>query len=328
MIADPRQYSTVYPDSNIILNQAKLVLENKITLTELEQVIANALRDNNDALINVALNLSPSFVISELIWNSLENAINNNSTTCVFAIPLVLVLGSDKKTKINSVINTEKLNDFLQSKDIFVSGTETFVSGKLIDPLTISTIKPSQLYYWVRNLNNAKLWLPVEMPASNIEIKGEAVFLRFLIGVTTKSNNASILSIKDFINHDTFRSYSMEFMQLINNELKNDKVTLFPIPFSPVTLSSSYAVGNEKRVEIAISVAMSNIVRKIREAGLIPLAIISTDTDAIKVTIECVGNDKLKEISLWHLKRFEDFNHVHVIITELLHDMQIEWSYA
>lgn len=352
MITDPRQYSTAYPGSNIILNQAQLVLDNKITAAELEKTIANMLRDNNDALINVALNLAPSFAISELVWYSLETAMNSNLNTSIFAIPLVLVMGSKTKAKINSILDTEKLNDFFKAKDIFVPGVDIFVSGKLVDPLFVSALKPSQLYYWGRNLESAKLWLPVEVPSSNIEIKGEAVFLRFLIGVATieqkaegrgqkiesgeqqtkpnsteLTNNANV-SIGNFVNHDVFRNHSMELMQLINNELKNDHVTLFSIPFAPVTLSSSYVVGDEKRTEIAISVAFSNIAKKIREVGLVPVAIITTEMNAIKITLECAGNDELKETSLWHLKPFTNFKRVFAIITELLEDMQIKWSYS
>lgn len=330
MITDPREYSIAYPDSNIILSHARLVLEDKIAKSELEKTIAIALRDNNDALINVALNLAPSFALSELVWNRLEHTINNNSTTSIFAIPLVLVLGSNKKSKINAAIDTEKLNAFFSDKNIFVTGVDTFISGKLIDPLFVGSLKPSQLYYWVRNLESAKLWLPVEVPLSNIEVKGEAVFLRFLIGVATggeRTEDGEQRTITNFVKPEEFRNHSMELMQFIADELKHEDVTLFPIPFAPLTLSSSYVIGDEKRTEIAISVALSNIVKQIREVGLIPRATITTEVNAIKIIIECVGNDELKETSLWHLRPFTDFRQTIRIITDLLEDMQIKWSY-
>lgn len=325
MISDPRQYSIVYPDSNIIIKQAQMVLDDTLSLAELEKSIVNQLRENNDALINVALNLAPSFELSHTVWESLENAVNNSAKSAIFAIPVILVLGANNKTKLNATINTEKLNAFFVSKDIFAKKSDAFISGKLIDPLTISTIKPSQIYYWARNITNSKLWIPLEIPASPIEIKGEAVFLRFLVGVINSDSETN--SLKTLINIDAFRNNAMELMQLINNDLKHENVTLFPIPFPPITLSSSYVIGNEKRIEIAISVALCNVVRKIREESLIPLAKISTAEDAIKIEIECVGNDKLKETSLWHLKRFEDFDKAHIIITQLLQDMQVEFTY-
>lgn len=323
MIKDPRQYTHEYPKSNVIIKLALNVLNKESDFDALVLLITNILKNENDALINVALNLSPSFAVSNLIWTSLNAAINDVTETYIFAIPIVLVAGSKVRSKLSGSLDVQKLNEYFIQNKIFVEGTDSFISGKLIDPLALAKIKPSQLYYWERNLKNANLWLPVELEGTPIPVLNEGVFLRFLIGLSIDPNKSGI-----GINQEAYRNASMGLMKLIGEELKNEEVTLFSIPFSPVNLSEAYPIGDSKRVEIAITVAISNIVRKMREQNLIPIATISSENEALKISITSTVDSALTETSLWHLTKFEDFaNHIEVL-TNLLQDMQVEYSYA
>jgi hypothetical protein len=334
MINDPRVYTLDYPKSNIIISQALDIVAGKLDISELIATISKFLKNGNDALINVALNLAPNAHICQTIWQALNLAINNydgklgndeqtsqmtnqqDVTARVFAIPIVLVAGSKSKAKLKGGLDTEKLNQFFNTKQIFSDKVDNFIAGKLVDPKTIAQIKPSQYYYWLRNLNNAKLWLPISIDTTSIEVQNEGVFLRFLIGVTIGKELA--------INQEAFRQASMDLMQLISEELKNEQVTLFPIPFAPVNLSEAFTVGDKYRKEIAIQVAISNIVRKIREQQQEPIVDISTESESIKIIITCGQDPELSETSLWHLNRFDDFNEIVTKITDLLHDMNIK----
>ena len=325
MISDPRQYALSYPDTNIIINQAIQMLNNQLSSENLMLTIANMLKNENDALINVALNLSPNQAVAQAIWNELNAAINlprTDTRANIFAIPIILVAGSKSKAKLKNTLDSDSLNRFMEEKQIFNSGFDTFISGKLIDPQNIASLKPSQLYYWVRNLQKARLWLPVEMSGNVIEVLNDGVFLRFLIGVTIDNQENSGL------NRQAFSKNSMELMQLINAQLKNEAVTLFPIPFLPIPLSQAYAVGTGYRTEIAIQVALSNIIRKIREQRLTPIATIATVNEAIKISVTSREPGSLVEESLWHLNYIDDFEKTLSILTNLLCDTGIEWEYA
>ncbi len=116
--------------------------------------------------------------------------------------------------------------------------------------------------------------------------------------------------------------------KIINKELKQKDVTLFPIPFPPISLSQAYAFGDSYRKEIAIQVAISNIVRKIRENRLTPKAIISGDNGILKLTVKSIEPSDFSEISLWHLNQFDNLKNILEKITSLLQDMQIEWRYS
>lgn len=324
MIKDPREYTEAYPSSNMLIKLAIDVLDDKINSTELVKAIAKFLKNENDALINVALNLSPSFEVSNTIWNALSTAINDipsEVSAHVFAIPLVLVAGSKAKASLKGNLNVNLLNTYFAQNQIFESSTDSFISGKLIDPLSLAKIKPSQLYYWSRNLHNANLWLPVNLEGTPIEVLNEGVFLRFLIGLTITRNHLAI-------NQEAYRNASVGLMKLISEELAHEAVTLFPIPFAPVSLSEAYPIGNSQRTEIAITVAMSNIVRTIREQKLTPVAILGSDGDALKISIMGKENLSISETSLWHLTKFEDYKVHLTTLVNLLQDMQVEYNYV
>jgi len=321
MINDPRKYTKEYPDSNIIIKQALNVIDGKEEQVELIKLLIDILKNENDALINVALNLSPNQQVASLIWDSVNLAVNSHGEDLnahIFAIPLILVAGSKTRQTINGQLDVNKINEFFFEKNIFSKDSDSFISGKLIEPQVLAKFKPSQYYYWVRNLKNAKLWLPVNIDGSPIEMINEGVFLRFLIGI----------SIDNSLNQEAYRNSSIEFMKLIGEELKNPQITLFPIPFAPVKLSEAFAIGDNYRKEIAIQVAVSNIIRKIREQGLVPHAYISTEGEAIKLVVASNDNQDLSETSLWQLNRFDEISPIISTLVDLLTDMQVEYNYV
>src|SRR5579863_5375373 len=322
MIKDPRLYTLEYPESNILIKQALRVLNKECDFNELTLLINNTLKNENDALINVALNLSPSFAVSNIIWTALNKAINdipetgysskleNPLSTYIYSIPVVLVAGSTTKNQLKGNLDVNQLNEYFIQNQIFENKADCFISGKLIDPMALAKIKPSQVYYWVRNLKNANLWLPVPMEGAPISVMNEGVFLRFLIG----------LSINVGINREAYRKSSMGLMKLIGEELKNYAVTLFPIPFSPIYLSEAYPIGDSKRKEIAITVSISNLVRKIREQKLTPIATLDTENESLKVVISSIGDTSYTETLLWNLTKFEDYREYLSVLTNLLQD--------
>ena len=142
-----------------------------------------------------------------------------------------------------------------------------------------------------------------------------------MIGVSIDNNNSSGIDTKVIQNN------LMGLMGLIGEELKNDGVTLFPIPFAPVPISSAFAVGVEYRTEIAISVAISNIVKKMREERLTPHAIIYTQGEAIKIVVKSLEDSQLIETILWNLTKFTSFEETLQQITNLIHDIGISYGF-
>lgn len=364
IILDSRQYTKNYPESNLLIKQAIELLNgfspksiqykdndlDKFLLSgncSLVNTLSKLLKNENDSLINVALNLSPSYAVTHLIWRCLNVAINCTSDngdllTHIFAIPLVLVLGSKSKIIVKDSLNSDLLNDFFEQNNLFdYKNYKCYVSGKLIDSTAIAKIKPSQLYYWVRNIKEPNLWLPYDLSGSSIEMVNEGVFLRFLIGVATKDNDSKISSNTSYANSDNFTKNSIPLMKLINQELQQKGVTLFTIPFSVTNLSDAFLVGDNYRKEIAIQVALSNAIRKIREKSLTPLVNINCHNFEIRLQTFAVEGEskntkdgsnmvkkKIIENSIWQLNHVDNFDVILNKITTLLHDMRVEWNFS
>lgn len=286
----------------------------------LEQSLTDLLIKSNDSLINVALNLSPSYEVSKLILASLNKVINAQSTLAeVFAIPVILVAGSKKKLALPTELDSNELNQLI-GQDERLATNDYYISGKLFDPTVLSKISPSQLYYWNRNIAQAKLFLPVNLELMPLNVINESVILRFLIGVNCSSD-------KSIYNLDAkaFAPIAMKLMKFISTTLAKPELTLFPIPLYPIPLSNALNIAHEYRKEIAISVALSNVVKSIRSQGCDPIATLSANNNIITINVYAT-NSQTNETSLWHLSPFEDFTAIVAKLTQLLDEMQVPWQ--
>lgn len=315
---DPRQYVLDYPKTNGIIAQAIQLEHGQVSQAQLDNMLSAILKQGNDALVNVALNLAPSYTIVKLILESLERVINLDISAEIFAIPVILVAGSTKRLSLPSHLSNEQLNQVILANTSF-GQNDIYLSGKLFDPSVISKIQPSQIYYWAKNINQASLFLPIKLSVSTIETVNESVFLRFLIGV-----NCNLSSSIYSLSNNTFSPLAMQIMRLINKTLAKPGLTLFPIPLAPVSLTRALNVGHMYRKEIAISVAISNIAKQIRGQGFDPKATITTSHSTIEIFINS-ETSQLNETSLWHLSQFEDFEQIITLLTNLLNEMQIPW---
>ncbi|MCX8515314.1 MAG: hypothetical protein ORN24_07055 [Burkholderiales bacterium] len=324
MLNDPRCYTADFPQTNLLINLALSAQD-----TILDATIAKLLQEQKDEAINVAINLAPSHKVSFSIWQSLNRVINdaevfnlNNCFTQLFTIPIVIVAGSKQQQQLQGQIEVTVLNDFFYQQQIVSKDTDFFISGKLLDYQTIASFKPSQIFYWSRNINKSSLWLPIKVEGNVIDTLNEGVFLRYLVGAIV--SNSKQLSI----DYQNLQQNLLKLTQLIHQQLNIPNVTFFPICYQPVALSNAAQCGNQYRLEIALSVAFSNIVKQIRTKNLTPIAVISNTDEAIKIIIKTQTESDLKEESLWTLNRVDDFNQILKIITDLLNDIGVEIKYA
>jgi hypothetical protein len=329
-LIDKRSYAINYPTTNIVINQALAVANKTATTEDLIQIMRNSCVNNNDALINVALNLAPNYEVSNLIWQALHQALNFNApnqltSACLFAIPIVIVAGSKEPRFLNGNLDNQVLNDFFLHKQIINPGDhDWFISSRLVDAKTIGEFKPSQYYYWVRNINNAKLWLPVDIAGSQIRVHNEGVFVRFLIGVISGVNGNN--DINQLINFNNYRSSSKELMDMVLKQLKTDAVTLFPIPFEPCYLSMSYAIGDNYRKEIALAVSLSNLVRKIKQENLTPLISVIMLNNQIEIKLSSKEPSIYQELYYWQLTLYDDLAYIQDKLNQLVTDLQLDYQ--
>ena len=333
---DKREYTVQYPTTNSIITTSMRIIDGTDNMQSLEFLLDTQLQKNNDALINVALNLAPSQAVASLIYNTMHKVINNgfddmgneNSGSSsikyqIIAIPIIIVAGSNEQKIITSFLNNRDIDDFISTNNIFAPQTKWYISNKLINPESISHFTPSQIYHWIRSDKFKNDKFPFALTSEDINVASHGVFSRLLLG---KIEYEGEVSIHNIINFDNYQKYSNLLMKIIIDNLKTNDVTLFPIPFPPCYLSISFVNISNYHKEISLSVNMSNVMRKIRLNNLTPIAIIETMPHGVQITIMSKNNDIYKEIQLWALNNYDDINYVIDIITGLLKDLQVEYK--
>ncbi|MDD3266443.1 MAG: hypothetical protein PHC75_04595 [Burkholderiales bacterium] len=317
-ISDPRQFSKIYPDSNMLINQAQHDIANGESNDLMCALIADLLKQNQDQTLSVAYNLAPDFSIANYIWNSLQDTVNSHSEIkqTIFAFPIVFVVGSKANITLNKHFDVDKLKQILLEKQM-ISNEDCVISNQLYDIATLAKVKPSSLYKALRNDFNLQLGVDLLEP-SLFTNQGENVHLRFILA-STKSSNLSIAS---------FEKISMEFMQLITDSVKREDATIFPIPFAPCDLSNATVIGERYYQEIALTFKLSNLVKNLRLNGKNPVVKLSTEQNKIQIAVINSRENKLVDTIAWYLQPVDNFDEVCMVLETLFADMQLNVIYT
>lgn len=323
MLKDPRKYSAVYPDANLLINQAIHDLSRNEDNSLICALIEDLLKQKQDQLLSVAYNLAPTQAIADYIWESLQEVLNSpkqDKFTKLFVLPIIIVVGSTKQISLTEQLNHAALENLLHSKKIFNNPKSNKISAALVDLDEIVKIKPSELFAWVSQ--NELLDLNKFSHKAIINI-GEGVHLRFLVGMDIQSNDQE----SGFIAAN-FNQLGLELLQLLSSTLKNDAATVFPLPFPPCSLSEAAVVGEHHRQEISIALGLSNQVKKMRLDGNEPHIKLSSQKNNIQIEIwGSKDTSQAAEIMIWSLQRSDNFAQVCQILEDLFNDMRLMVSY-
>lgn len=323
MLKDPRKYSEVYPDANLLINQAIHDLSKNENNDLICALIEDLLKQKQDQLLSVAYNLAPTQAIADYIWGSLQKVLNSpkqDKFTKLFVLPIIIVVGSTKQISLTEQINHEALENLLYSKKIFNNPETNKISAALVGLDEIVKIKPSKLFAWMSQSEVFDLNQFSHKAIINI---GEGVHLRFLLGMELRSKDQN----SGFIAAN-FNQLGLELLQLLNSTLKNDAATIFPLPFPPCALSEAAVIGEHHRQEISIALGLSNQVKKMRLEGNEPHIKLSSQKNNIQIEIwGSKDTSQAAEIMIWSLQRSDNFAQICQILEDLFNDMRLKISY-
>ena len=318
MIIDQRKYTSQYPTSNIIISTAidiKNHLKDKLLLDEL---IIKFLTEKNDAIINIAIQLSPNFETCSLIWNSILRVINTIDKTIhnnILAIPIVLIVGSTDKVKLINILSKNNLNQWFIDNKIF--DCEVNINNNLYDYNTLSKISISQIYSKSRELLIDDSNIFSLSVVDNI-IENEVVLLKYIIINTYESNN---------VNYNIFKLKLLLFANFLKNELSLDKLSLFPIPFNMSNILQAIHDGYRYSKEIDVTVKMSNFLREAKLKQYKPYAKLTANDNTIFISLYTYENIMNNLKIDWNIRQYDMVNDVYAFINNLAHDINLEISY-
>ncbi len=317
-IKDPRQFSQIYPDSNMLINQSLHDLSRNEDDALMCALIEDTLKQHQDQTLSVGFNLAPNLEVANYIWDSMQKVINKSQTskTYYFAMPVILVVGSKAQVKLDNSLNTLAIKELFTKHQVFAN--DFTIYDNLYDVNSLAKLKPSQLYNYSQNeFSTAN----VINSLSNSEIinMGEEVHLRFIVGCTINAEN-------NFSNAN-FNKSSMELMQIINDKIKQDSATIFPIIFAPCNMSEATVVGNYYKNELNITFKLSNSVKKYRLSGKTPYVLLTTSNGVIQISLKIKEDAQVNEVFEWSLSFVDSFVKVSQTLELLLSDMRLEITY-
>jgi hypothetical protein len=302
-LVDKRTYSNDYPKTNIVINSSIDCLNQKISQSDFSIILENLLKQQKDDIINIAINLAPSFKVAKLIWDVLSNIISYNNN--MLFIPIISILGSKQDNKFKLNFDNIKLKNMLLDNGIIIDNID------IIEKLcyNLNSLKFSQLY----NLNSDCL---TESQDDLIEIKqGQAILLNYII---IKLNNLK------HTNYDLnkYTSIKNKISTLLNEEQDKSLVT-YTIPFEPISTLNAFNIGKMYYNDIRLHIELSDLIKKTRQSGKEPIITIENDEKSIKLLI---NSDNESSIINWELSLIDDFELIINKINSLLIDLQVEYA--
>ncbi|MDC7716524.1 hypothetical protein PQU95_04740 [Vogesella sp. DC21W] len=298
VLPDPRQYPESSP-SNMLIHYAQSIAtarsedDRAMWQDSLRAALSEMLEREELLSLSVALAMVTSQQTYQILWDALRDAAecpDAGRHAVVFAVPVVLVVGSKNKVTLpERIADVDGLNGLFRQHGLFAQGAEVFLSGKLLHPDSIVDISSAQIYRYTRQLADAARGLPLELPAAAITAKDEGVFLRYLLGVAIQEEGAPApVKLGGSVG-----AWGVPLMKFLGDQLKTDGVTLFPIPRPPMPLMQAIAAANHARLEVALQVFASSQIRLLRDQGQEPVAVVSAhDNGELHFTVSAAGNEK------------------------------------
>ncbi|SFZ71835.1 hypothetical protein [Chitinimonas taiwanensis] len=289
----------------------------------LDAEIKRLLSQSDDAELLNALASAPSpasqRVLNErLRVNVAQAGADQAQQAVIFALPLVLVAGVRGKHVIAGKLpDVDAVRALLQQHGVIAADADVQLSAKLLDRDQLLAIQPSQLARWRDALQYASGGLPHDFKESPVQVDGDGVFLRFLVGVAMQKKDAAPavqLNIAP-------GPWAMALTKLLGEQLKHDAMTLFPLPRAPQTWLAALDDGRVAQQEIRFQVFASNTLRKLREAGETPVAVLSCHEGAeLRVTLGAEKNGEEWAGFIWPLGQLDRVEAIQQMMVDLLRE--------
>jgi hypothetical protein len=325
-LPDPRQYAALAHPLNLLVRDlmaqrdlGRIVSSEAAVDAKIIQLLHCADDQALDSALAGAATLTESRLLQERLQNVLRNAaLGEAQYTVPFAIPLVLVAGSRGDVLIPGELgNIETFKQLLITHGIVEADTDVFLSRHLVERDALLNIKASQLLQWCTTTQFAADGLPMPTEPSAIKLKGDGVFLRYIVGAAIQRADQSP-AIK--LNAAP-GAWSIALTKWLGEQLQQAGLTLFPLPRAPQTWLAAIQDGRIAQQEIRFQVFVSNTLRELRQKGETPVAVLSThENGELRVTIGAERNGEEWAGFVWPLNAQDHIESIQQMMVELLHE--------
>jgi hypothetical protein len=326
-LPDPRDLSTA-PAHPLHALTERLLTEREpgrllTAETALDDAIATMLAREEDGGVDAAIATAPSSAMRWLLFDRLRAVVERPLPSArhhavPFLIPVVMVAGvRGQQVMPGHVQDPDALLAVLRQHGLVDAAAEIRLLPELVDRAQLLAIRPGQLAQWRDTVALAADGLPHVLAPSPVEVNGDGVFLRYLVGVAIQRESAPPAVQLGAPSG----AWALALGKLLQTELGDPSVTLFMLPRPPQAWLPGLDDGRVAQQQIRFEVFASTILRKLRTMGETPVAILSTHEDGeLRVTIGAERNREEWAGYVWKLAPLDRVDAVAHQLCEVLHE--------
>lgn len=281
----------------------------------------------DDAVIRAALQGGPPVVVRR-VWQALAAAIDGGGDGIglrLIAIPLLIVAGARTQLTLPGALpEIDKVTALLEQHGA-VGATRNFGLGNaLCGAAALEALSPCALWRAVRDpAERAVAETLIPEPVA-VGPGREQVHLRFLIGAgVTPQHLPSFLESASNIG-----TWGMPLTRELTRQLAQPGLEILPMPRPPQPLLKAAYLGRCAQLEAALSLFLSNNVRRFRMSVGDPEAVLSAHALAggageLRLSLSSPFDESMLEGFCWPLHPLDDVDEIAQLIHRALADCRV-----
>ena len=334
-LPDPRNYAPVNARNPLIRQLMSLMTEREDAViatkrTELRNQIADLLVSNDHAALNAALNQAPAQDAWRTLWRELRAVVEEapaggEDHVILFALPVIIVAGSSTNTTLPEQLKApEDIVHLLRQHGVLAQDAIVHLSPELASAEAIAGISPCRLFEWKKSLLN-KISMENQplfsLPASQLCVKEESAWLRFMVGAVRQPMNAPAqIQLGGKVD-----GWGIAVSQALGEQLKTANATVLALPRAPQSWLTAQENGRTVLLEARLQLLASSAIRTIRSKGRTPVAVMAAhESGEIRITLSSKENAERWQGFVWPLSPADSVDYIVDFAKALFHDCQVQ----
>jgi hypothetical protein len=329
-LTDPRVWRAA-PEGSPLHKLAAASLDGNIAARAAFKLELDALLESGEGdAVQALLRDAPSTECYRHIQQALAKLVNKPERgeaviARLFAIPLVIVAGTKKKTQLPDALpDVAAVSALLEQHGVLGTGRTFGLGNALCAMETLDCLRPRLLRQWAAQLRTGGAPLELAGSAFDLAPGREQVVLRFLVGASVVP--AHVPSVTE--TGADVGAWGIPLTQLLVKQLAQPGLDVLPIPRAPVALYLASDAGRAAQIELAFSLFLSNAVRQFRMGVGDPSVVLSahrTDDGSaeLRVSLSSPFDESMLEGFRWPLYPADEFIEIVNKINQLLDECRL-----